>query len=99
MTGARDRPADLAAAYAHCAAIAAEHGRSYHLATRLLTADRRPPVHALYAAARTADDLVDLAGASPGRDLERWAAAVLTDLAAGWSDDPVRLALVHTYRR
>jgi phytoene synthase len=24
---------------------------------------------------------------------------VLADLAAGWSDDPVRLALVHTYRR
>jgi 15-cis-phytoene synthase len=99
MTAVSDRRIRLDAAYRHCAAIAAEHGRSYHLATRLLTADRRPAVHALYAAARTADDLVDLPGDDPAGDLERWSAAVLTDLAAGWSDDPVRLALVDTYRR
>ncbi|HEV7188196.1 MAG TPA: squalene/phytoene synthase family protein, partial [Blastococcus sp.] len=98
MTGVRDR-AELAAAYAHCAAIAAEHGRSYHLATRLLTADRRPAVHALYAAARTADDLVDLPGADPAGDLTAWSAAVLSDLDRGWSEDPVRLALVDTFRR
>ena len=40
MTAAAD--ARLAAAYRHCAAIAARHGKSYHLATRLLTPDRRP---------------------------------------------------------
>jgi 15-cis-phytoene synthase len=89
----------LNAAYAHCAAIAARHGKSYHLATRLLTPDRRPAVHALYAAARTADDLVDLPGADPAGDLADWSRAVLAELDAGWSDDPVRLALVHTYRR
>ncbi|UOY02955.1 phytoene/squalene synthase family protein [Blastococcus sp. PRF04-17] len=94
-----DRSQQLAAAYAHCASIAAQHGKSYHLATRLLTPDRRPAVHALYAAARTADDLVDLPGADPAGDLAAWSRAVLTDLEAGWSDDPVRLALVHTYRR
>ena len=94
-----ERQARLAAAYRHCAAIAARHGRSYHLATRLLTPDRRPAVHALYAAARTADDLVDLPGADPAADLADWARAALADLEAGWSDDPVRLALVHTYRR
>jgi phytoene synthase len=93
------RRVQLAAAYAHCAAIAAEHGRSYHLATRLLTADRRPAVHALYAAARTADDLVDLPGADPAGDLAGWSAAVLSEVRSGWSDDPVRLALVDTVRR
>ena len=86
-------------AYRHCAAIAARHGKSYHLATRLLTPDRRPAIHALYAAARTADDLVDLPGADPAGDLADWSRAVLADLEAGWSEDPVRLALVHTYRR
>jgi phytoene synthase len=91
--------AQLTAAYRHCAAIAAEHGKSYHLATRLLTADRRPAVHALYAAARVADDLVDHPGADPGRDLGDWSRAVLAELETGWSADPVRLALVHTYRR
>jgi phytoene synthase len=56
-------------------------------------------VHALYAAARTADDLVDLPGDDPEGDLATWSAAVLTELQEGWSDDPVRLALVHTFRR
>src|SRR5947209_2895580 len=89
----------LDAAYRHCAAIAARHGKSYHLATRLLTPDRRPAVHALYAAARTADDLVDVPGADPAGDLADWSRAVLDDLDAGWSDEPVRRALVDTYRR
>jgi phytoene synthase len=99
MTTVAGRQEELAAAYAHCAAIAARHGKSYHLATRLLTADRRPAVHALYAAARTADDLVDLPGVDPAGDLADWSRAVLADLEAGWSDDPVRLALVDTHRR
>ncbi len=94
-----DRQAALDAAYRHCAGIAARHGASYHLATRLLTADRRPAIHALYAAARTADDLVDVPGADPAADLADWSRRALADLEAGWSDDPVRLALVHTYRR
>jgi phytoene synthase len=89
----------LDAAYRHCAEIAARHGKSYHLATRLLTPDRRPAIHALYAAARTADDLVDLPGADPAGELADWSRALLTELDAGWSDDPVRLALVDTYRR
>ena len=99
MTTVIDQQAQLDAAYRQCAEIAAEHGKSYHLATRLLTPDRRPAVHALYAAARTADDLVDLPGADPAGDLVAWSAAMLNELAAGWSDDPVRLALVDTFRR
>jgi 15-cis-phytoene synthase len=99
MTAVAERGEQLQAAYAHCAAVAARHGKSYHLATRLLTPDRRPAVHALYAAARTADDLVDLPGADPAGDLADWSRAALAELAAGWSDDPVRLALVDTYRR
>ena len=99
MTTVAGRAEQLQAAYAHCAAIAARHGKSYHLATRLLTADRRPAVHALYAAARTADDLVDHPGADPAGDLADWSRAVLADLDAGWSDDPVRLALVDTVGR
>jgi phytoene synthase len=94
-----EQQAALDAAYRHCASIAAAHGKSYHLATRLLTPDRRPAVHALYAAARTADDLVDLPGADPEGDLLAWSAAALQEIRAGWSADPVRLALVHTIRR
>jgi phytoene synthase len=99
VTTLAGRQEQLDAAYAHCAAIAARYGKSYHLATRLLTPERRPAVHALYAAARTADDLVDLPGPDPAGDLASWSRAVLDELEAGWSDDPVRLALVDTYRR
>ncbi|MFQ1001016.1 phytoene/squalene synthase family protein [Modestobacter sp. SSW1-42] len=95
--------AQLDAAYAVCRSIAAEHGKSYFLATRLLTPDRRSSVHALYAAARVADDIVDVGADQPGRDPEgellAWSRAALAEVEAGWSDDPVRLALVHTYRR
>jgi phytoene synthase len=94
-----ERARQLTAAYRHCAGINAEHGKSYHLATRLLTPDRRPAIHALYAGARTADDLVDLPGADPAGDLAAWSRALLTELDTGWSADPVRLAVVDTYRR
>ncbi|GGL04585.1 phytoene/squalene synthase family protein [Nocardia jinanensis] len=57
-TDPRGRAA-LPDAYRYCRHIAASHGRTYYLATRLLSADRRPAVHALYAFARTVDDIVD----------------------------------------
>jgi 15-cis-phytoene synthase len=49
----------LRADYRLCRALAQAHGRTYFLATRLLSPDRRPAVHALYGFARAADDLVD----------------------------------------
>lgn len=54
----------LADSYRYCGAVTAEHGRTYHLATRLLPERRRAAVHALYGFARTVDDLVDV---DPGR--------------------------------
>ncbi|CAM5339433.1 Phytoene/squalene synthase family protein OS=Streptomyces tendae OX=1932 GN=GUR47_22590 PE=4 SV=1 [Streptomyces tendae] len=50
---------ELRAAYTRCRLLNARHGRTYFLATRLLPADRRPAVHALYGFARRADDIVD----------------------------------------
>lgn len=49
----------LRTAYRRCRKIAAAHGRTYFLATRLLAPDQRPAVHALYAFARHADDILD----------------------------------------
>ncbi|MFE3289824.1 phytoene/squalene synthase family protein [Rhodococcus sp. NPDC059234] len=58
--GAVPAVGDLADAYRYCRRLAAEHGKSYYLATRLLPERRRPAVHALYGFARTVDDLVDV---------------------------------------
>lgn len=49
-------------AYRECRRITARHGRSYYLAARLLPAQHRRAVHALYAFARTVDDIVDHPG-------------------------------------
>ncbi|MEV5393929.1 squalene/phytoene synthase family protein, partial [Nocardia farcinica] len=48
--------------------MAADHGRTYFLATRLLTPAQRPAVHALYAFARLVDDIVDVPGPAGGGD-------------------------------
>ncbi|GGK66330.1 phytoene/squalene synthase family protein [Nocardia camponoti] len=60
---------DLDTAYALCGRIAAEHGRTYYLATRLLRPEQRRAVHALYAFARMVDDVVDHAD-NPGHVLD-----------------------------
>jgi phytoene synthase len=54
----------LRASYEACRIRNATHGRTYYLATLLLPAGKRPAVHALYAFARHADDLVDTLDAS-----------------------------------
>ncbi|MYW20612.1 squalene/phytoene synthase family protein, partial [Streptomyces sp. SID2955] len=94
----------LRAAYRHCRALNAQHGRTYFLATRLLPVERRPAVHALYGFARWADDIVDTPGA--GADTPR-RAAVLAELRRcleqglrdGGAREPVVLALADTARR
>lgn len=49
----------LRESYRYCRRLNAEHGRTYFLATRLLTPAQRPAVHALYGFARYADDILD----------------------------------------
>ncbi|WP_432154219.1 phytoene/squalene synthase family protein [Streptomyces tricolor] len=94
----------LRAAYRHCRALNARHGKTYFLATRLLPVERRPAVHALYGFARWADDIVDCLG--PGADTGRRAAALTglrrsleEGLRDGHSHEPVVLALADTARR
>ncbi|GAA2459769.1 phytoene/squalene synthase family protein [Streptomyces glaucus] len=94
----------LRAAYAYCRRLNARHGRTYFLATRLLTPDRRPAVHALYGFARRADDIVDsLAGdagpARRARALDRLGADLGRALAGEGGAEPVVRALADTVRR
>ncbi len=77
---------DLDAAYRYCRQLAAHHGKSYHLATRLLPGRDRPAVHALYGFARTVDDVVDTSADSPAArlaELDR----IETELAAALAGD------------
>ncbi|MFE0419744.1 phytoene/squalene synthase family protein [Streptomyces tendae] len=96
---------ELRAAYTRCRLLNARHGRTYFLATRLLPADRRPAVHALYGFARWADDIVDDTGAE-ATPAERAAALTRLDrllrralTGGGPADEPVVLALADTADR
>lgn len=87
--------------YELCRRLNAAHGRTYYFATRFLPADRRRHVHALYAFARYADDLVDHLDLSWSPDrrraaLEAWSTAFLDALAAGRTTDPIWRAVLRT---
>jgi phytoene synthase len=94
----------LRAAYAHCRALNAAHGRTYFLATRLLPAARRPAVHALYGFARHADEIVDdLADHRPlpekVAELDALGAALEAALDGARPAGPVVAAVADTARR
>lgn len=92
---------DLQASYERCRRLNAAHGRTYYLATLLLPPRKRPYVHALYAFARQADEIVDELSSTRGpgaratalRDLRQ---RFLDDLRRGSSDDPIGRATVDT---
>jgi phytoene synthase len=94
----------LRAAYTRCRELNARHGRTYFLATRLLTPDRRPAVHALYGFARWADDIVDALDGTAGPDerahaLDRLDDDLARSLTGGAGAEPVVRALTDTARR
>ncbi|AKU19025.1 phytoene/squalene synthase family protein [Luteipulveratus mongoliensis] len=94
----------LEAAYACCRAIHRRYGRTFYLATRLLPRDRRPHVHALYAFARVADEMVDSPAAQrdSGATFLVWSATATETLRASSppdaADEPVLAATWHTLR-
>jgi 15-cis-phytoene synthase len=100
-TLASDGPPSLAACYELCRRLHAAHGRTYYLSARLLPQARRRHVHALYAFARYADDLVDhvdlrWTSAQRRAALEAWSAEALAAVDRGASRHPVLHALAHT---
>ncbi len=104
---ATDRPLTLDESYELCRSINRRHATTYYWSTLLLPAVKRHHVHALYAFARHADDIVDELPPRRGREVsvvERAEALWLfgerffADLERGRSDDPVLKAVVHTVR-
>jgi phytoene synthase len=100
--GIRD-PA-LRSAYGRCRELNARHGRTYFLATRLLSPAQRPAVHALYGFARRLDDIVDEppAGTTPATIAAEVRAAEKRFFAAldtGHRDDSLLGAVLDTCAR
>jgi len=94
----------LTQSYEECKRLNALHGKTYYLATLLLPAKKRPPVHALYGFARYADEIVDdlastLSEEEKARELRNWGSQVISDLRQGKSDDLIGRALVDTVSR
>ncbi len=89
----------LRRSYETCRRVNARHGRTYYLATLLLPRRKRPYVHALYAFARYADEIVDSFGAATpaqrAEQLGRWGRRFLT----GAADDPILPAVHDTIAR
>jgi len=75
---------DLDAAYAACRRVNARTGRTFYLATLLLPREKRRYVHALYAFARCADEIVDAPGVPDRAErLAAWSATRGGDTAVG----------------
>lgn len=94
----------LQQSYEECKRLNALHGKTYYLATLLLPAKKRPPVHALYGFARYADEIVDdlestLSPDEKARVLREWGASVLADIQKGESSDLIGRALVDTVKK
>ncbi len=93
----------LQQSYTECKRLNALHGKTYYLATLLLPAKKRPPVHALYGFARFADEIVDdlastLSDQEKADALHIWGESVLADLRKGESNDLIGRALVDTVK-
>jgi phytoene synthase len=88
---------ELARSYAFCERLTRRHAGHFYPAFRLLPADQRRALCALYAFMRIADDLADAPGpaASKVLPLEDWRWR-LRDCLAGTSTHPLHPALLHT---
>jgi 15-cis-phytoene synthase len=98
LTAAGITDPGLVSSYEFCRALAAEHGKTYYLATWLLPPAKRPHVWALYGFARWADEFVDSLTDPDPEGLIVWGKQAVYDLARGSSVDPVVQATAHTVR-
>lgn len=89
-------PAEVAAAYAHCAELARTHYENFPVASRLLAPELRAPVSVIYGFARGADDLADegdLPSEARLAALDHWAGMLDAAAAGAPPDHPVFVAL------
>lgn len=91
-------------AYEHCRRLQRRHDPTFYVATRMLPAEVRPAIHAVYGYVRGADEIVDGRGRWSSAEarraqLDAWEAELFDGLEAGHSDHPVIGALVDAGQR
>lgn len=94
----------LTDAYNYCEAMTKEHSKSFSLASRLLPAEKRYAVRALYAFCRTTDDIVDHPNSNTESTLQRWRKHALAyhppednPVAVAWADARTRYQIPNRY--
>ena len=94
----------LESAYEQCESITAVNSRSFYLASRLLTPEKRRAARALYAFCRVSDDIVDRGQVEPQEQLAAWRRRATSahppadDLVAvAWADARLRHAVPMRY--
>jgi phytoene synthase len=91
-------------AYQYCEQLTEWHSKSFYMASRLLSPDKRKAVRALYAFCRTTDDIVDNPSGNVETQLSLWRSRALAhrpqphDLVPmAWSDAVHRYHIPHLY--
>ena len=96
---ARPVTATAAPAFEHVRRVARESGSSFYAGMRLLPADKRDALFAIYALARRIDDIAD-GDAPAGREARRGSRGTRDELdRIDESDDPVLVAVADAARR
>lgn len=90
-------PVELHAAYEECGRIVRASGSSFHQAFRLLPAERRRSLEALYAYCRVVDDAADDGGDAQAQ--VAWWREELSRVLAGTPTHPVGVALADSLQR
>ncbi len=90
----------LEEAYELCRQVTAEYAKTFYLGTRLMSAEKRRAIWAIYVWCRRTDELVDGAQAATTTDatLDHWERN-LESIFAGYPTDDADVALVDTLER
>jgi len=102
MQAFTSQPMPLAQAYQHCLDIARNHYENFPTASRLMPADLRPAIAAIYAFARHADDLADEGDALPEirlKQLDAWETLLERCEQDPSIDQPIFQALADAIRK
>ncbi len=94
----------LARAYRYCDEVIAVHSRSFHMATSLLSPDKRRAVRALYAFCRVSDNIVEGPQGDVKATLAAWRQRALSPqppsddlIAIAWADARLRYRIPRRY--